>query len=105
MKTQWTVSISVEAECSLDLEELWPHGEGRPMNPTVDDVKRELFGQSPSTYKVTRVLQDMDLLTFGIEQVKICIFQPVEYCDECKRPLGVKGGGHRQGCSLEVKAP
>lgn len=100
MKTEWTVTISVESEHALTLDALWPDPAERPANPTVEDVRRELFGDNPSVRMVTGELRDMlGMLNFGIEDVKICIFQPVEICDECKR----LGGKHSIGCSQRGK--
>lgn len=103
MKTRWSVGISVESECTLDAEELWPGGVGRPEKPTIEDVKRELFGASPGPGTTTRVLQDMGMLDFSIDDVEVCIFEPVEVCDECRRPLGMNRVGHKMDCSQRGK--
>jgi len=104
MKTKWSVTISVESEHDLTLGDLWFDPADRPDKPTVEDVKRALFGSlSPSTTRVTDELRDMGMLDFGIEDVKISIFQPIELCDECQRPLGTNMLGHKSGCSLGPK--
>lgn len=55
-----TFTISLEVSESLTVDEIWPEGDA-PENPTVEDVRRALFGSKHKS--VLTALEDWGLLS------------------------------------------